>query len=371
MSQDTSRYSFYTEWYDAAAALNRTYTLFYYPADKTIEMHDVKNRRAFLKRCEYPSVGIRDLFIGSTITVYARQLRVVDFADEFTRKTFAVQSGRSVLVIKPDAFDASGKILDAVCKQGFILSKLKMIRLTQQQAETFYETDTANPLYQQNVRHLRSDPIIAAELVSEDCVNKLRRVVGDEEGKMAASSLKSRFGTDEIKNAVHCSQTDQDAQRESQFFFEQKFETTARFQNCTCCIVKPHAVASGSVGAILDKILYEGYDVSAMELFIMDRPSAEEFLEVYKGVVADYHLMVDQLLAGPALVMEVCGENVVEKFREFCGPPDPEIGRHIRQHTLRAQYGVDRIQNAVHCTDLPEDGVLEVEYFFNILQQVR
>ena len=44
-----------------------------------------------------------------------------------------------------------------------------------------------------------------------------------------------------------------------------------------------------------------------------------------------------------------------------------EIARHLRPKTLRAMFGKNKIQNAVHCTDLPEDGVLEVEYFFRIL----
>ena len=43
------------------------------------------------------------------------------------------------------------------------------------------------------------------------------------------------------------------------------------------------------------------------------------------------------------------------------------MARHLRPHTLRAKYGRDKVQNAVHCTDLPEDQVLEVEYFFKIL----
>jgi len=59
----------------------------------------------------------------------------------------------------------------------------------------------------------------------------------------------------------------------------------------------------------------------------------------------------------------------VVAFRDVCGPHDPEIAKTLRPNTLRARYGIDRIRNAIHCTDLPEDGVLEVEYFFNILQQ--
>jgi nucleoside diphosphate kinase len=44
----------------------------------------------------------------------------------------------------------------------------------------------------------------------------------------------------------------------------------------------------------------------------------------------------------------------------MCGPSDPEIARHIRPNTLRAAFGKDKVKNAVHCTDLPEDGPLEV-----------
>ena len=51
----------------------------------------------FLKRCEYPSVTIKDLFIGSVINVYSRQLKLVDYADQFTKSKFSVQRGRYYL----------------------------------------------------------------------------------------------------------------------------------------------------------------------------------------------------------------------------------------------------------------------------------
>jgi len=84
---------------------------------------------------------------------------------------------------------------------------------------------------------------------------------------------------------------------------------------------------------------------------------------------------------GPCIALELRHENAVEKFREFCGPHDPEIAKNLRQNTIRARFGVDRVQNAVHCTDLPEDGRLEVnllchanlqiEFFFNILMEPK
>ena len=47
---------------------------------------DVKNRRVFLKRCEYPAVKAEHLFVGAVISVYARQLRLVDYGDDYTRR---------------------------------------------------------------------------------------------------------------------------------------------------------------------------------------------------------------------------------------------------------------------------------------------
>jgi len=66
-------------------------------------------------------------------------------------------------------------------------------------------------------------------------------------------------------------------------------------------------------------------------------------------------------------VLEVRQENAVDSFRTLVGPHDPEVAKHLRPSTLRAKFGIDRVKNAIHCTDLPEDGLLEVEYFFNIL----
>merc|ERR1719263_1639291 len=86
-----------------------------------------------------------------------------------------------------------------------------------------------------------------------------------------------------------------------------------------------------------------------------------------RGVLPEYHDTVQQCCAGPCLVMEVRQEDAVNALRKLGGPHDPEVAKHLRPNTLRAQFGLDRVRNGVHCTDLPEDGLLEVEYFFNIL----
>eukprot|EP00163_Fabomonas_tropica_P011610 TRINITY_DN2237_c0_g4_i11.p1 TRINITY_DN2237_c0_g4~~TRINITY_DN2237_c0_g4_i11.p1 ORF type:complete len:152 (-),score=33.92 TRINITY_DN2237_c0_g4_i11:380-835(-) len=141
--------------------------------------------------------------------------------------------------------------------------------------------------------------------------------------------------------------------------------------DCTLAIIKPHAVVNGHAGKIIHQIFQEGFDVSAIEMFHVDRACSEEFYEVYRGVVPEYSGMVEQLTSGPVIAIEVRGENVVPAFRELAGPSDPEVGRHLRPKSIRALFGSDKIKNAVHCTDLPEDGTLEVEYFFKILHDAK
>ncbi len=89
--------------------------------------------------------------------------------------------------------------------------------------------------------------------------------------------------------------------------------------------------------------------------------------------------MVKQLSSGMCIAMEIShpdsksvgdddDSSVVSRLRDLVGPPDPELARSLRPGSLRARYGLKTEENAVHCTDLPEDGRLEVEYFFKVLQ---
>ena len=101
------------------------------------------------------------------------------------------------------------------------------------------------------------------------------------------------FASDGMRNACHGSATGTDFTRESGLFFSKQFTPTAAFNNCTCCIIKPHIVAEGSAGQIIDMILQEGFEISSMEMFTLDRPTAEEFFEVYKGVLPEFTPMIE------------------------------------------------------------------------------
>ena len=139
---------------------------------------------------------------------------------------------------------------------------------------------------------------------------------------------------------------------------------------CSLCLVKPHVIKDGKLGAIISSVKREGFDIGALQMFYMDRECSVEFMDVYRSVLPQYEDIVKHLIDGPVVAMQIVGDDVVERFREIAGPPNVELAKVIRPNTLRATYGVDFAKNGVHCTDLKEDGGLECKYFFQILSMI-
>ena len=84
----------------------------------------------FLKRCEIPSITLKDLFIGSIITVFAGQIKLLEYGDVNTRSKLEITKGKTFAMVKPDAYNNIGKIVDAIEKSGFNITNLKMTKFT-------------------------------------------------------------------------------------------------------------------------------------------------------------------------------------------------------------------------------------------------
>uniref|UniRef100_A0A3B4EKF6 Nucleoside diphosphate kinase homolog 7 n=1 Tax=Pygocentrus nattereri TaxID=42514 RepID=A0A3B4EKF6_PYGNA len=372
------RFAFLAEWYDPSAALLRRYQLLFYPKDGSVEMFDVKNQRTFLRRTKYDDLHPEDLFVGNRVNVFSRQLNLIDYGDQYTANKLGSKKERTLAMIKPDAVTKVGDIIQMIYDAGLIVTKAKMTKLTWKQAADFYMEHQSKSFFNNLMQFVTSGPVIVMELMGDEAVSVWRRVLGPTDSsvarKDAPNSLRAQFGTDGTKNAGHGSDSLASAARELEFFFPSTAghgpSNTAKYSDCTCCIVKPHAISEGKtlntqITHTLIGLCFNGE--KAICMFNMDRANAEEFLEVYKGVVTEYTSMVAELCSGPCMALEIHGTDAPREFRAFCGPADPEIARHLRPTTLRALYGRNKVQNAVHCTDLPEDGLLEVQYFFKIL----
>ena len=367
------RYAFLAEYYDPNACLIRKYQLLFYGKDETCEMYDIKNKKLFLRRSKVPGLRMKDLFLGSIVSVHSRQLTIKDFGDEFTRRKLRAKTEKTFAMIKPDCIGKMGEILEVICQEDFIICSAKMLRLTRKQAEQFYIEHIDKPFFGNLMNLITEGPMVALEMKGEDAVRGWRRLLGPTDSAQARRdapySIRAKFGANVTRNACHGSDSLESANREIDFFFgSTKYPNTAKLQGTTLGLIKPHAVLSGIAGPIITDILSSGLNITALQLHYVDRANAAEFYEVYKGVVAEYTDMVTQLSSGPCIALEIHGDQDAHgKFRKLCGPADPELAKYLRPDTLRAKYGKDKIENALHCTDLADDCILEVEYFFKIL----
>lgn len=123
---------------------------------------------------------------------------------------------------------------------------------------------------------------------------------------------------------------------------------------------------------MLQSILNAGFTTYAYHSIHLNLQMAEEIMDAYKTVYPSYSKMMDHLCSGPVVAVAIVGsENVVKEFREFCGPIEPLVAQTLRRDSLRAIFGVDVVKNAVHCTDLPEDGTMEISYFFETIAKLE
>ena len=125
-------------------------------------------------------------------------------------------------MIKPTAFknNHSGAILKMINEAGFILKAMKITRLSAEQAGAFYAVHKERPFYASLVEYMSSGPIIAAILEKDNAVEDYRKLIGATNPDQAAEgTIRKLYATSLQQNAVHGSDSDENAIIESNFFF--------------------------------------------------------------------------------------------------------------------------------------------------------
>ena len=134
---------------------------------------DLKTRKMFLKRMACADVTMDKLFLGSIVSVYSRQLKLVDYGDAFTRTCFAKNKESSFMLIKPDAYTKTGKIINHLERQGFKLSNLKMGRFTPATTARFLQAN--NCASAEASEHMLSDVSTGIEVVAENASSNMQQ----------------------------------------------------------------------------------------------------------------------------------------------------------------------------------------------------
>ena len=127
-------------------------------------------------------------------------------------------------MIKPDATGKSytGAITDRILKAGFTIKAMKWTQLTKAQAGAFYAVHRERPFYTELVEFMSSGPIVAAILEKENAVAEFRKLIGATNPAQAdEGTIRKDFAASVGENAVHGSDSDENAIIESNFFFSQ------------------------------------------------------------------------------------------------------------------------------------------------------
>lgn len=131
-------------------------------------------------------------------------------------------SNRTFTMIKPDATNNghTGAILDQIIKAGFAVKAMKWTKLTKEQAGAFYEVHKERSFYGELVDFMSSGPIVAAILEKENAVADFRTLIGaTDPSKAEEGTIRKKYATSMGENAVHGSDSDENAQIEGNFFF--------------------------------------------------------------------------------------------------------------------------------------------------------
>ena len=131
---------------------------------------------------------------------------------------------RTLTMIKPDAVESNniGNITQMISDAGFKIKAMKLIQLTRSQAEEFYAVHNERPFYGELVEYMTSGPIVAAVLEKENAVIDFRNLIGSTDPSEAEEgTIRKKYAESKGRNAVHGSDSDENALIESNFHFSE------------------------------------------------------------------------------------------------------------------------------------------------------
>lgn len=246
---------------------------------------------------------------------HCRQLHLIDYADEGTRLYYSSTTVRVFGLIKPEAMGNMGSLISKL-QSMFTLNRLKMIEVSDSAAQRFSCS--------------RGMGIAVEATVSGE--------QGSQWSDLVASDASTFYG----------STGEEFVSEDSRLTFgaQSRPKGGSRGGDVTACIIKPHIIKASQLGDLISNIAgleADGIRIEEVEMFNFDKTAAASFFDVYKGLFTYYENMIDHMIEGPSVYLKLSGGNVVEAFRECCGPPDVGVARHLRPKSLRAQFGTDRV----------------------------
>ena len=134
-----------------------------------------------------------------------------------------MSGNRTFTMIKPDAVESNniGNITQMISDAGFSIKAMKLTKLSKVQAQKFYSVHKERPFYDELVEYMTSGPIIAAILEKENAVTDFRNLIGSTDPSEAKDgTIRKKYAESKGRNAIHGSDSDENAIIESEFHFQ-------------------------------------------------------------------------------------------------------------------------------------------------------
>jgi len=293
----------------------------------------------------------------------------VQYADTQTRILLQNQKEETIIIIPKERWPSAGAYIEQIEELGFCVIDILTIQLEKDE-----DIERVCSFWTQTERQILSNnnnrSILCVVLSGRNSIKTVYNL-------MKNNSIKE----DENPLGIICPSNLQEFQSYYEFFNRTKFSSSSATysSHSTLCVIKSHIIKSHQVGSLMNYIIGHNFDITAIKSCNLDRSQAIEFLQVYEGICKEYRHFVDTLSSGPCIAMEVTEkrnnnsyeaeneDNIVVKFRKCAGPWNVDMAKELFPDSIRGVYGINNIENAIHCTDLKEDATSEIQYFFQVI----
>lgn len=283
---DRERYVFRLTAWNELAGVDDTFTLFYFIKNDgrvDVEILEPAKKRKFLSRVHYPSLKLEDIRPGGKVIIYGRMYSVVDYEDGPTRAALGRTQETSFGLITQAGMGAAGRIWQAGEASGLRVVAARLVNLSEEDAASVSSGLEGR---------VSAGPVLAISFIGESSQSKLASL---------AAHIHEQAGVPP-RSLLPASHDAQHGRLAAAFFgpasarLASAGDAAGSFEHCACVLILPTAVKDGVSGAIFAELQAAlaasrgALSVSALRTVDLSRPQAEEFLEVYKGVVPEYQV---------------------------------------------------------------------------------
>ncbi|XP_004677207.1 PREDICTED: thioredoxin domain-containing protein 3 [Condylura cristata] len=279
------------------------------------------------------------------------------------KNTKSFKSERILALIRPDLLkERKEDVLNIIEENGFKIQMQRQLVLSEVEAQTLCKEYENKSYFGNLIENMTSGPSLALVLLRDNGLKHWKELVGPSTVEKAIDcdpmSLCAQFAMEGLPiNQLYGSDSLETAERDIQYFFPPQ---------TTFVLIKPH-IPVEERREILKRIKEDGFDITQAKEMALNE---EQVGKIYSKVTGKefYKDLLEIFSEGPSLVMVLTKWNAISEWRRLMGPTDPEEAKLLSPDSIRAQFGVSILKNAVHGASNAYDAMESINYLFPMFE---